>query len=114
LPGGLSLVRFTTGPRGSVAYVIAPSGARRLLKHATRWREGVDFYIDRFGLHGVGSYAVLPYCVEHVHGPSEIGAREAGLQQSVRWRALKLGDSAMRRFANARSRVAEMGGRYLP
>jgi len=63
LEGQQRLVRYRKGPVGTQCYAISPDGARALLRHADRWTEPVDRYIDRFWLHGVHSYAIHPFPV---------------------------------------------------
>ncbi|WP_420468506.1 glycosyltransferase family 25 protein [Panacagrimonas sp.] len=82
LSDGHRLVRYLKGPRGTQCYALAPAGAQRLLQGAQRWFDAVDLYIDAFWLHGLASYAVLPFHVRHDmdHGP-------ASLIGSGRWAA---------------------------
>lgn len=63
LPGAQRLVRYRKGPVGTQCYAISPDGAKALLRHADRWVEPVDRYIDRFWLHGLQSYAIHPFPV---------------------------------------------------
>ncbi len=56
-----NLVRFKHGPAGTQCYCISPEGAARLLKHAGRWHEPVDLYIDSFWRHGLAALAILPF-----------------------------------------------------
>lgn len=47
------------GPGGTIAYLLDPEAAQRLLNRASKWIEPVDEYMDRYWLHGV-----LPYVAE--------------------------------------------------
>ncbi|WP_421855969.1 glycosyltransferase family 25 protein [Oricola sp.] len=63
--GGRNLVRFLRGPEGTQAYMLAPEGAEALLRAATRWIRPVDHFLDRFWVHRVLPYAVLPFEIIH-------------------------------------------------
>lgn len=80
LSSSYRLVRFLKGPRGTQCYALHPQGARALLQHAQVWIDAVDVYVDAFWLHGVASYAVLPFRVHHAQ-PDEV----ASLIGDTRW-----------------------------
>ncbi len=65
LDGDYRLAYYPRRPMGSQAYLLSPSGAERLLRHADRWREPVDDYLDAYWRHGLLSYAILPLRAEH-------------------------------------------------
>jgi glycosyl transferase family 25 len=78
LPGGRSLARLAKGPFGTAAYALSPAGAGRLVRHADRWREPVDNYVDAFWLHGLLPIAVIPYPVGLTGAKSSIGHSRIG------------------------------------
>lgn len=92
LPGGHRLVRYLKGPRGAQCYALHPRGARALLHHAGTWIDAVDLYLDAFWIHGMPSYAVEPFHVQHLDeaaAPSTIGRirwayRRTALQKARR------------------------------
>lgn len=71
---GHRLVRYLKGPRGTQCYAISPAGAAALLRGADRWIDAVDLYIDAFWLHGLTSYAIVPFHVLHDmdNGPASL------------------------------------------
>lgn len=89
LSGERRLVRYRKGPVGTQCYAISPRGARALLRHAERWVEPVDRYIDRFWLHGVQSYAIHPFPVslpaEELASVIESGRAETRNKSAQRW-----------------------------
>lgn len=74
LADGHSLVRFLKGPVGAQCYVVSPTGAATLLKHADVWIDAVDKYIDAFWIHGLASFAIKPFHLTHNHegGPPSV------------------------------------------
>ncbi len=60
-----SLAFYRRRPMGSQAYLLSPDGAARLLRHAERWREPVDDFLDAYWRHGLTAYAILPYRAQH-------------------------------------------------
>ncbi len=109
LGDGFTLVRYLKGPKGAQAQMISPEGARRLLRFADVWSEPVDFFMDRYWVHGVPPLAITPFAVDHLPVPSDIGDRPEG-HFTLRRRMLKTTDSARRRIANARFRLGELLG----
>jgi glycosyl transferase family 25 len=65
LGDGFELVQNWNGPSGAVAYAISPAAAERLTRHANRWIEPVDGYIDRYWVHGVLPLAIRPNPLTH-------------------------------------------------
>ncbi len=65
LGGGFDLVRIAYRPIGAQAYLLSPEGASRLLRHADRWFQPVDDYLDCFWVHGLAPYAIQPYRITH-------------------------------------------------
>ncbi|MDN3721451.1 hypothetical protein QW131_25410 [Roseibium salinum] len=63
---GLKIVRFKRGPHGTSSYAISPSAARKLVQAAQVWFEPVDVHLDRFWKHGVGSFGIMPFPVQHL------------------------------------------------
>ncbi len=79
LDGGYRLARLEKGGMGTQCYAVSPAAARTLLDHSAVWTMPVDYFLDAFWLHGIPSYALLPYRVTHVEAAIEatdIGARE--------------------------------------
>lgn len=72
LPDSRSVVLFSKGPLGTVAYALTPEAASRLLARAVTWREPVDNYIDSFWIHGILPFGVVPYPVQFPPGGSLI------------------------------------------
>lgn len=65
LRDGHQLIRYLKGPFGTQCYVISPAGAQAFLKHADKWIDAVDKYVDAFWTHGLISYAIVPFHIEH-------------------------------------------------
>ncbi|GAB5468118.1 MAG: hypothetical protein Kilf2KO_11480 [Rhodospirillales bacterium] len=65
LPGGFRLVRYRRRAIGSQAYLLSPTGARSLLRHAERWWLPVDDYLDAFWIHDLAALALMPFRVAH-------------------------------------------------
>ena len=63
---GLTIIRFKRGPHGTSSYAVSPSAALKLVQAAQVWFEPVDVHIDRFWKHGVGSYGIMPFPVQHL------------------------------------------------
>lgn len=97
---GHQLVRFLRGPQGTQAYMISPQGAEALLRAADRWVEPVDHFLDRFWLHRVLPYAILPFEIAHDEAAemsSTIGHR---LTKRRGWMKVR------REFTNLRDRIS--------
>lgn len=97
---GYSLVRYVKGPKGMQAYMLCPDAAQRLVSAASVWREPVDFFLDRYWVHGIPPLGVLPVRVDHAPVVSDVGDREEGAV-TLRRRLLKVTDSTLRRTWNA-------------
>lgn len=103
--GQRRMVRYSRGPLGTQAYVIAPGAAKALLRKAKTWREPVDHHVDRYWAHGVLPHAILPFEVFHegdTEPTSTIGPR---LRRRKGWHKLRremnrLRDKAERQIFN--------------
>ena len=61
--GSFSLADHVRGPSGTLCYVIHPEAAQALIKHSSSWFLAVDDYIDRYWIHGVDCYSLMPFPV---------------------------------------------------
>ena len=103
--GGYSLVRYPRRLVGTHAYAISPQGARKLIAKAGQWVEPVDEYLDRFWLHGLDIFGLVPFIVQpHEDSQSEIGTarRQTLLRGTTKLRRelVRIGDVAGREAAN--------------
>lgn len=58
---------YKRGPAGTQGYVILPNMAKKFISKASRWIEPVDDYMDKYWIHGVIPYCVVPeavYCLD--------------------------------------------------
>jgi len=74
------LIRYLKGPFGTQCYALTPKAASAFLAHADSWIDAVDKYVDAFWIHGVISYGLLPYHIEH--GTAETPASLIGQTRS--------------------------------
>ncbi len=72
---GIELVRNLADPWGSVAYVVTPAAARRLLAHSRRIVEPVDTFLENVGRHRQRLLAMAPYPVGITGTPSSMTDR---------------------------------------
>jgi len=61
----IKVVRWLNGRVGTRGYSINPTAARKLLENSTHWMVPVDNYIGQSFRHGVISYGIQPYMVNH-------------------------------------------------
>ncbi|HEX7385666.1 MAG TPA: glycosyltransferase family 25 protein [Castellaniella sp.] len=104
------LVRKLKGHSCTVAYLINPVGAARLLAYCASWIYPVDDTMFRFYAHGVGNYAVHPACVTQDYEiPSDIrGAAQPpplSWADIVRREAYQVRDDLWRMAYNVRLRA---------
>jgi len=60
---GTVLAKYWGDPAGSAAYVLGPHEATKLLAKSARFFMAVDDFLEATHLHGINTYAVLPYPV---------------------------------------------------
>ncbi len=70
--GKFDLVDHIRGPSGTLCYVISPAAAQALLAHASEWFVAVDDFMDRYWMHGVDCYSLMPFVVTVADGSSDI------------------------------------------
>jgi glycosyl transferase family 25 len=105
--GPFALTRKLKRHSCSVAYLLAPEGARALLSGGQTWIYPVDDTMFRFYEHGVENIAIRPACVAQDHeSPSDItgAAVEAPLplMDKIRREAYKARDTMWRVLHNLR------------
>jgi glycosyl transferase family 25 len=59
----------------TLAYILSRQGAERLLEHCRKVQLPIDDEMDRSWIHGVHSFALFPYPVIELQGPSQIPGR---------------------------------------
>jgi len=86
-----------------------------LLAHASVWTEAVDRYIDRFWMHGVDSYAILPFQVAlpPVELVSDIGVRRVAYRNRYRHRLMRIRQLCARHLYNLRYRFTAGRSEYV-
>jgi glycosyl transferase family 25 len=62
---------------GALAYILSRQGAERLLEHCVKIERPVDDEMDRSWIHGVHSFALIPYPVMELQVPSQILGRDS-------------------------------------
>ena len=70
--GQFDLVDHIRGPAGTLGYVISPSAANALIKHAEKWFIAVDDYMDHYWWHSVDCYSLMPFSIEVAENDSDI------------------------------------------
>lgn len=89
LPGGFEVVLYPRGgTSGTQCYALSPRAAEDLIKYAKVWSFPLDLYLDRYWMHGLPNYALLPFYVDRADPavyPSLIGTnrRDPAPQQSL-------------------------------
>lgn len=73
--GKTAYAKYWGDPAGTAAYVLAPQAAGRLLDKSASFYMAVDDFIEARQLHGVNTYAYLPYPVRQADMDSHIGLR---------------------------------------
>ena len=108
--GPFALTRKLKRHSCSVAYLLAPEGARALLDGGRTWIYPVDDMMFRFYEHGVENIAIRPACVAQDHeSPSDITGADAEsplpLTDKVRREAYRARDTVWRLLHNIRFRI---------
>lgn len=67
--------KYWGDPSGTAAYVLGPKQAHRLLEKSKRFYTPVDDYMEARHLHGLHTYAFLPYPVRQAGFDTQIGDR---------------------------------------
>lgn len=70
--GPFDLADHIRGPAGTLGYVMSPSAASDLIKHASKWFIAVDDYMDHYWWHGVDCYSLMPFPIEVAENDSDI------------------------------------------
>jgi glycosyl transferase, family 25 len=74
--GDTAYAKYWGDPSGAAAYVLGPKEARRLLEKSQRFYMAVDDFMEARHLHGLNTYALLPYPVKQAdHHVTEIADR---------------------------------------
>lgn len=74
--GPFGVADHVRGPSGTQCYIIHPEAAKKLLKHSSTWFLAVDDYIDRYWIHGVDCYSLMPFPVTIPPLPSDMARLE--------------------------------------
>ena len=69
---GTVLSKYWGDPAGSAAYVLGPHEATKLLAKSARFFMAVDDFLEATHLHGINTYAVLPYPVRQAGTDTQI------------------------------------------
>lgn len=69
---GTVFAKYWGDPSGSAAYVLGPQEATRLLEKSASFFMAVDDFLEAGHLHGINTYAVLPYPVWQGGGDTQI------------------------------------------
>ncbi len=67
-----TVVRFFKGPSGAQCYALHPKAAAVFLKYSKEWFVPVDDFMDKFWLHKIDCYGLIPYPVQGGEGNSTI------------------------------------------
>jgi glycosyl transferase family 25 len=90
LPADWKLVRFLTGPAGTLCYALFPQGASGFLAGAGKWTLPVDNYMDSFWEHGVACLGLMPFPISIGKSPvstiSGDGPSPSALMRDRVWR----------------------------
>jgi len=70
--GEFELIDHIRGPSGTLCYVLSPTGAKALLANAQTWYQAVDDYMDRYWVHGVDCYSLMPFSILVADNESDI------------------------------------------
>lgn len=73
--GHSAIAKYWGDPSGTAAYVIGPKEAARLLLKSVRFYMPVDDFMEARYLHGLHTYALLPYPVKQAGADTQIGDR---------------------------------------
>jgi len=87
--GKTAYAKYWGDPAGTVAYVIGPQEAEKLLEKSVSFYMAVDDFMEARQLHGIHTYARLPYPVRHSGEDSHINDRNRPcLSVAVRMRRM--------------------------
>lgn len=70
--GTFSLVDHIRSPIGAMGYVLDPVAAQKFIDAARHWYMAVDDLMDRYWVHGVDCYSLMPFVVNVGFSPSDI------------------------------------------
>ncbi len=82
--GQSAIAKYWGDPSGAAAYVLGPREAARLLQKSERFYMPVDDFMEARYLHGLHTYALLPYPVKQAGTDTQIGDRA---RPPLRWSA---------------------------
>jgi glycosyl transferase, family 25 len=72
---GTSYAKYWGDPSGAAAYVLGPREATELIRRSARFYMAVDDFMEARHLHGINTYALLPYPVRQAGTDTQIGHR---------------------------------------
>ncbi|MEP6773756.1 MAG: glycosyltransferase family 25 protein [Polaromonas sp.] len=67
--------KYWGDPAGTAGYVLGPREAAQLLRRSARFYMAVDDFMEARHLHGINTYALLPYPVRQAGTDTQIGHR---------------------------------------
>lgn len=83
--------KYWGDPGGAAAYVLTPATAARLLEKSERFHMAVDDFLEARFIHGIPTYAFLPYPVRQSGSPSQIACgKRPPLRYSARVKRMLL------------------------
>lgn len=77
-----TVVRYLKGPSGAQCYALHPKAAAVFLEYSREWFVPVDDFMDKFWLHKIDCFGMIPYPVQGGEGNSTI-VRDSGIYDSV-------------------------------
>lgn len=87
--GDTPYARYWGDPAGTAGYVLGPQEATQLLRRSTQFHMAVDDFMEARHLHGINTYALLPYPVRQAGTDTQIGQRlRPELSSLVRFRLM--------------------------
>ncbi|GGF54395.1 hypothetical protein GCM10007301_12400 [Azorhizobium oxalatiphilum] len=102
-----SLVRFSTSPAGTQAYILSRAGAKRLTECCRMVDTTIDLVMDRFWDTGMPLYSIFPYPAIERYTPTSIPipAGHAGVSTRAErwaWKANRIAGKLRKIWANRR------------
>lgn len=71
-----SLVDHVRSPVGAMCYMLDPVAAQKFIDAACSWYMAVDDLMDRYWVHGVDCYSLMPFTINVGSSPSDIPRNE--------------------------------------
>jgi len=111
LSGFRQVIRFTTDPYGTQAYLLHRDGAARFIENLTHIERPIDDELGRFWRHGLYPISVFPFPTVERSVPSSIGnERDQGNQKRIYFRpdliAHRIKEKASKIMANRAFKIA--------